>query len=397
MTSPPYWALRDYGVEGQIGNEESPEKYVNNLCNIFDEVKRVLKKTGTCWVNIGDTYGGTGNKGEHRDPKYKDGRNGQKIALNSKFQKKSLLQIPSMFALEMTKRGWILRNEIIWLKKNVNPSSVKDRFTVDFEKIYFFTKNTKYFFETQKEKAIGFGSRNKRTTWSINTKPFKKAHFAIYPEKLCVSPLDAGCPLYICDKCGIIREKIFERIDNSDESNIKDESTKMSKTEDNIDSVGGRKYYLSIQRKFIMPKRFNILFSKFLKENLKGKEDILNKMFNEETWKHWIRTDIGGTSLPTIEDYSVLKNIINIPNNFNKWFEPTVSRIVDDKDSKKFYSYMEECYCGNNNYKSGVVLDPFMGSGTTGVVAIKQNKNFIGIELNKEYIDIAVERLEEFK
>jgi DNA modification methylase len=151
ITSPPYYALRDYGVEGQLGLEPTFQEYINKLCDIFDEVKRVLKKSGSCWVNLGDSYGGTGDKNEYKDPKNPDGRNGQKISLTKNVFQKCLLQIPARFAIEMTNRGWILRNKIIWHKPNCMPSSVKDRFTVDFEELFFFVKNKKYYFEQQKE------------------------------------------------------------------------------------------------------------------------------------------------------------------------------------------------------------------------------------------------------
>ncbi len=146
MTSPPYWALRDYGVEGQLGLEPTFQEYINKLCDIFDEVRRVLKKEGTCWVNMGDTYAGSG--GNH---KACGGKGTQKI---QNAERKCLLQIPSRFAIEMCNRGWILRNEIIWHKPSCMPSSVKDRFTVDFEKVFFFTKSKKYYFETQYEPQI---------------------------------------------------------------------------------------------------------------------------------------------------------------------------------------------------------------------------------------------------
>lgn len=200
ITSPPYFALRDYGEEGQLGQEDTPEEFVKNLCEIFDEAHRVLKKTGTCFVNIGDTYGG--NK-----------------------PSKCLSQIPSRFAIEMTTRGWILRNEIIWHKPNAMPQSVKDRFTVDFEKVFFFTKSTKYHFEQQFEEfqsdekdierqrikgaaetqfatskshsgGVGYGAhgRNKRAVLSINTQSDKTAHVAVFPEELVRNCLRAGCP-----------------------------------------------------------------------------------------------------------------------------------------------------------------------------------------------------------
>lgn len=233
VTSPPYWALRDYGVEGQLGLEPTFQEYINKLCDIFDEVKRVLKKEGTCWVNMGDTYGGTGS-GQKDTGKHGYTPEAMATTKNkpqSKLQGKSLIQIPSRFAIEMTNRGWILRNEIIWYKPNGMPSSVKDRFTVDFEKVFFFVKNKKYWFETQYEESIWYdkdkraitggitksgksvseqgnqyainksgsfnkeaGKRNKRCVWKVTTKPFKEAHFATYPEALIEPMIKAGCP-----------------------------------------------------------------------------------------------------------------------------------------------------------------------------------------------------------
>lgn len=239
ITSPPYWALRDYGVEGQLGLEPTFQEYINRLCDIFDEVKRVLKKEGTCWVNMGDTYASSGSQRFDDKPMGKNPMVQGRGRTND-VQSKSLIQIPSRFAIEMTNRGWILRNEIIWYKPNCMPSSADDRFTVDFEKIFFFTKNKKYYFETQYEKSLtnenrpdgivrdriydydskqkiitgrtakgGDGSgelgsgvrfgdsslgRNKRCIWKINTKPYSEAHFATYPEELIETPIKAGCP-----------------------------------------------------------------------------------------------------------------------------------------------------------------------------------------------------------
>ena len=379
MTSPPYWALRDYGTDvetiwendkfqkdwrcehkfesykqkqhsgrgdsqgymdyglrdnvpdkiieiggfcikcnawkGQLGLEPTFDLYIKHLCDIFDEVKRVLRKDGTCWVNIGDTYYGnssysnsgragfSGKDGNNDEWKRQFG-NGKCLycgklcktqfcdrtclnkmgndfrSQNRQMPSKSLVMIPFRFAIEMVNRGWILRNTIIWHKPNAMPSSVKDRFSVDFEYLFFFSKSKKYYFETQYEKSltgksepfnyrvrdvkrgyiksgqykaskkeveqyhggniIYFDKRNKRTVWTINPKPFKEAHFAVYPEELCETPIKAGC------------------------------------------SVGG------------------------------------------------------------------------------------------------------------------IVLDPFFGAGTTGLVALKQNKKFIGIELNKKYIEIAKKRLKPY-
>jgi len=234
MTSPPYWALRDYGVPGQFGLEKTPQEYVNKLCDLFDIVKDKLMDDGSVYVNLGDTYHNpekwtykdgaqTISKGNPRD--FKTGKK-QVAGIPSK----CLVQIPSRFSIEMTGRGWILRNEIIWWKRACMPASVKDRFVVDFEKVFFFTKNKKYWFEMQYEKLSqstmrdkrmwnhdftenrrqrdfpggpqqGSGmlkpnqqGRSRRCVWDINPESTPDAHFATYPEKLCKIPILSSCP-----------------------------------------------------------------------------------------------------------------------------------------------------------------------------------------------------------
>ena len=159
ITSPPYWGLRDYGYEGQLGLEPTFQEFIQKLCEIFDEVKRVLKKEGTCFVNLGDSYAGqrqmgTSGNGTRKttlsgpDATYKKEKgNGFNKLSNGELQEKSLAQIPSRFALAMTDRGWILRNTIIWHKKNAMPSSVLDRFSNKYEQIFFFVKSKKYYFD----------------------------------------------------------------------------------------------------------------------------------------------------------------------------------------------------------------------------------------------------------
>ena len=188
ITSPPYWGLRDYDVneliwgsekdckhkgygnfkrgfcrkcgawKGQLGLEPTFDLYIKHLCDIFDGVKRVLKKTGTCWVNIGDSYLGSnqgyGTTKRNTNTGFQDVRKGyfaaskQKTPLsNYKLKAKCLAMVPFRFALEMVNRGWILRNVIIWHKPNCMPCSVKDRFTIDFEYLFFFSKSKKYYFK----------------------------------------------------------------------------------------------------------------------------------------------------------------------------------------------------------------------------------------------------------
>ncbi len=202
ITSPPYWQLRDYNVPGQLGLERSYDEYINNLCDVFDEVKRVLKPDGTAWVNLADSYSGSSG-GQPSKRQKKAQRFGCTLPTmpRSDIPRKSLCLIPFRFALEMVRRGWLLRSTIIWQKPNVIPESVTDRFTVDFEYVFLFTKSPNYYFAQQFEPATERGTRqglsyvrNKRCVWVIPTKAFAGGHFATYPEALVETPILAGCP-----------------------------------------------------------------------------------------------------------------------------------------------------------------------------------------------------------
>ena len=230
ISSPPYWGLRDYGAEGQLGQEANFKEFVAKLIEIYSEIYRVLKPTGTCFVNLGDTYG-TGSGGDSFAGEKQLTNKGSLIQRKSIHKlHKSLLMIPERFALGMIDNGWILRNQIIWHKPNQMPQSATDRFTVDFEKIFFFVKqSTGYYFEQQLEPYTkpldrwggtdltangnsnwdnGTGQKsyrqrnmrpneegkNMRTVWSVNTVPYSEAHFATYPEKLVERMIKAGCP-----------------------------------------------------------------------------------------------------------------------------------------------------------------------------------------------------------
>lgn len=263
VTSPPYWSLRDYGAAGQLGQEPTLEEYVGRLADVFDEVRRVLKPTGTCWVNLGDSFVGAG-AARHLggvDPKKRKlgpQRHAEPSGLAQSVPAKCLAMIPSRFAIEMTRRGWILRNEIIWWKPNAMPSSVTDRFTVDFEKLFLFVKSKQYWFLTQYEPyapssdvryhqalrarkvydikapyrantayaykagqgavrsrgtgpchlVVGGGNasgRIKRSVWRIPTRPYRGSHVAVFPPELLVTPITAGCPKAVCRRCGTPR------------------------------------------------------------------------------------------------------------------------------------------------------------------------------------------------
>jgi site-specific DNA-methyltransferase (adenine-specific) len=239
VTSPPYFGLRDYGCDGQIGLEETPEEFVAKLVAVFREVKRVLKDDGTCWVNMGDSYAGSG-KGRNPDGTVhvsaliaKQGSSAGTVMGNVKSgivpygcKPKDLIGIPWMLAFALRADGWYLRQDIIWHKPNPMPESVTDRCTKAHEYIFLLSKSRQYYFDSEsiktesksKSEGVRFGGNkygdnedkkfatksgnvskeytkaNKRSVWSVNTHSYREAHFATYPPDLIKPCIIAGCP-----------------------------------------------------------------------------------------------------------------------------------------------------------------------------------------------------------
>lgn len=241
ITSPPYYGLRDYHKKEQIGREKTVEEYLDRLINVFREVRRVLKKDGTCFIVIGDSYAGTSSKKEQRDPKYPKGRNGQNPSITQKvlgYKSKDLMGIPWRLAFALREDGWYLRSDIIWHKENAMPEACKDRPTRSYEHIFLLSKSQRYYYdydslaEPMKEvskkryvrgrskenkylnensgakiqkinEARGYGQykgdnipqfRNKRDIWTINTTSFRGNHYAAFPPKLAEICMITGCP-----------------------------------------------------------------------------------------------------------------------------------------------------------------------------------------------------------
>ena len=243
VTSPPYWGLRDYETEEQLGLEETPEEFVANLVKLFSEVKRVLKKEGTVWLNLGDSYFSAPAGNKDGIPK-QNAYGGREDAAKSMFKasqvkgkkhntlkQKDLCGIPWRVAFALQADGWYLRQDIIWAKPNPMPESVQDRCTKAHEYIFLLTKSPKYFYDIDaireplaessigrlnqdiknqigttranggaktngNFKAVGDQNKgaNKRSVWTITTKPYKEAHFATFPIELPTYCIKAGCP-----------------------------------------------------------------------------------------------------------------------------------------------------------------------------------------------------------
>lgn len=235
VTSPPYFGLRDYGHADQMGLEDTPEKYIAELVEVFREVKRVLRDDGTIWLNIGDSYNASSNNRTGQNG-FNDGRTNRDKRFSvggvDGLKPKDLIGIPWMLAFALRADGWYLRQDIIWHKPNPMPESVKDRCTKAHEYIFLLSKSPKYYFDSEaikepvtsnKGNAKTFrggvyvqgntfdnsalidrdshgntinesGMKNKRSVWTVSPYPYKEAHFATFPPELITPCILAGCP-----------------------------------------------------------------------------------------------------------------------------------------------------------------------------------------------------------
>lgn len=254
VTSPPYWGLRNYGHDGQIGLEETPQAYVAKMVQVFEEVRRVLRDDGCLWLNLGDSYAGSGgaggdyNEGGLRmgQPKYKNNWRPESDRRNAgELKPKDLCGIPWRVAFALQDAGWWLRSDIIWAKPNPMPESVKDRPTKAHEYIFLLTKSAKYYYdhmaiaeeskypeddrgtrareehkrfptgEVNGIRASGvYPTRNARSVWTIATQSYSEAHFATFPTEIpdrCIkaSTSSHGC----CEKCGAPWERTIEKVE----------------------------------------------------------------------------------------------------------------------------------------------------------------------------------------
>ena len=232
VTSPPYWGLRDYGVPGQLGLEPNPEQYVMKMVEVFSLVHRVLRNDGTLWINLGDTYT-SGNRTHRRDADSKNLAALQtfdRISTPPGLKPKDLIGIPWLVAFALQRAGWYLRQDIIWAKPNPMPESVTDRCTKSHEYIFLLTKSARYYYDAEAikedfaddrmgnpngggqyakdafvllgtQKGLSKGKwnedgkmtgRNKRSVWTITTRPFKEAHFATFPPEIPEICIKAG-------------------------------------------------------------------------------------------------------------------------------------------------------------------------------------------------------------
>lgn len=353
ITSPPYWGLRDYGNDAQLGLEQTVDEYITNMVKVFDEVKRILKPQGTLWLNIGDSYNGSGGSGgDYNEGGIKEGqpKYGKKNTPNLK--PKDLVGIPWRLAFALQESGWWLRQDIIWAKPNCMPESVKDRCTKNHEYLFLLTKSANYYYDNEaikepvadatrtnyqsgsrpngenkdrqdndmasRSKDVVYTTRNKRSVWWVGPKPFKGAHFAVFPIELIEPCVLAGTSEHgCCSECGAPWKRVVKRKGTEQDSTLQQ--------------------FKGMEIKHANPKR--------------GGQ----------------RANANGT----VPSY--------IPSSYDTMgWKPT-------------------CDCGTTDTIPAVVFDPFGGSGTTAIAAIKHGRKAILTELNPDYVKIAEKRISDFK
>jgi DNA modification methylase len=404
ITSPPYWGLRDYGIDGQIGLEKTPEEYVNKMVQVFREAKRVLRDDGTLWLNLGDTYAAnrgcqvpqTKDTGTKRDnDKFNHmAMKADQIGLKSK----DLVGIPWRVAFALQADGWYLRSDIIWAKPNPMPESVTDRPTKAHEYIFLLSKRERYFYDAEAVREPGAipagtkaakgsaerfntpgvnsrppeykiynGTRNRRSVWTTSTQPYPEAHFATFPPKLIEPCILAGTSPRACEICGAPWERMVE----------KSRST-LSRTDDPTMLTGRRGLNRERPRqsdRYVLAITQNELANK-LRTVATGREQEMRETFGSK-WDHWTRTDRSGARVPTFADAKKLKTLLGVTIPFDGQpggWQPT-------------------CSCKNEGKGRCIVLDPFAGTGTTLWVAEHFGRDSIGIEISEEYCRLINKRM----
>jgi DNA modification methylase len=372
VTSPPYWGLRDYGSDGQLGLERTPEEYVANMVAVFREVRRVLKPSGTCWLNLGDSY--ARDSGKSPTVRHVDGRAknfdpsaaGRPQASDYGMKPKDLVGIPWRVAFALQADGWYLRSDIIWSKPNPMPESVTDRPTKSHEYLFLLTKSARYYFDAdavreaqtnmsqedvtkraglngkyqdQNQKANHLATqtfnpagRNIRSVWNIATRPYPGAHFAVFPPELPERCIKAGSSEKgVCPETGV-----YEIPDLTDGIALEPEDIGIDPKAIRWRPTCGKPWERVVERPDFsqQPKRAS----------------------DRWEWRNGDRSS-AGQAWQAWRDAN--------PDKQMGW-RPTC-----DHDAQP---------------QPAVILDPFGGSGTVGMVANRLSRRAILIDLNPEYL-----------
>lgn len=446
--------------KGELGLEPAPELYVEHLVQIFREVRRVLRADGTCWLNLGDSYWGSGNASGHTEETENYGRKiegygatkGHTVGKHTFYKPKDLLLIPHRVAIALQQDGWWVRSDIVWSKKNPMPESVVDRPSKAHEYIFLLTKNQKYYYDAEaireeptsgpsdlrkmleqrdriggktlsaddplykanmntnigQKRGVGdpIAGRNKRSVWEVTTTPFSEAHFATMPSKLVEPCILAETSEHgVCAECGAPYERILER----EKRNPSNGSRASGKSETELEKQYRRRESEHQIVPVDQPNRGSV--DKIPRAESATKFDTETSTAGRlATYRQGARaydakyhTNEEGLFLNASErsitiqserEESKIEAAELYPDDYAKqqWYINYVHEHGRVKQNRTI-GWRKTCKCETTEVKPAIVLDPFFGAGTTGLVARKGNRDFLGIELNEKYITIAKKRL----
>jgi len=401
MTSPPYFGLRDYGVDGQIGLEETVDKYISELVDVSLELRRVLRDDGNWWLNLGDSFAGSG-RGQWTDdggaPKESYRPDSDQLPeQETRFPRKSKMLIPHRVAIALQDAGWIVRSDAVWSKPAAMPNPVKDRLNEHKEFLFHLTPAPDYWFdldavrephadasfnrvERAKESgdysagsqmlacpredeaehvrmdpddACHLNGKNPGDVLEIATKPFPEAHFAVYPPELCETPIKSSCPERVCAECGTPYERTTHDVPVWEQDRSTIERTQLLKALERFDNSDLTEEHLRAAR------------ATGFSDAPAGKEQ-------------------SGAGRNTDRTEQLAREAKDVLGGYFR--EITMTGRETD-------GWRQACDCATDATEPGIVLDPFAGAGTTALVAKRLGRRFVGIDLNPDYVALAQRRV----
>ncbi|PCR88662.1 DNA-methyltransferase [Natrinema ejinorense] len=359
VTSPPYWKLRDYNMADQLGQEPAPEDYVASIVEIGDQIRRVLRDDGSWWLNLGDSYvskprGNPGDdstsmiNGSHQTETGGDVKDKRGVGV----PEKSKLQIPQRVSLALLEAGWILRNDIVWMKKGGGvPEPVTDRATKSHEMIYHLVPADGYWYDTY---GVNPDGKPVPDVWEIYPKPYPEAHFATFPEALPRRAVRLSCPPEVCAECGTPYRRATEEIEPWDLS------------PDDVDRPQLKRALKLYHRSDLTPEHLEASRALGFADAGHGKN---------------CQTGTGNNTSRVEELAAEAKAVLD-----GYFREFATTKTEPD-------GFEQACDCNTDTTESGIVLDPFAGAGTTCLVAKRLGRRFIGTELNPDYVALAQKRI----
>lgn len=394
VCSPPYYGLRDYSAEGQIGLEDSLDAYIDRLVNVGDELRRVLRPDGSWWLNLGDSFAGSWGAQSHDEGENSlAGTHPEKNpARNAALGRKNKMLVPHRVAIALQDAGWVVRADCVWAKPNPMPESAKDRLTETKEYVFHLTPGPDYWFDLDAVREPHADSSLRRVSqndgsprWNgdarrghpggeetlnpdqfthpngknpgdvfeVTVKSFPEAHFAVYPPELVETPIQATAPEHVCAACGTPYDRVTEQVPMWE----RDPST--------IDRKQTTRALEIAEEAGLTDDHFEAARSVGL-GNLDGGEGNPYDRVDDET-------------------EALAREAANVLGSYYREALMSETAATDE--------WQQQCNCEEDETEPGVVLDPFAGSGTTCLVAKRLGRRFAGIDLNEEYVAMAQRRV----